>query len=253
MPVSRQFGRNLAISICGGVIVFVTITRHELPSLGFIYSYLYELQPETHGNLKEFGNNIHLPKLGKSVAERTDEINAELQAMPEIRLRSISIADRPCASGLIQCRGLGEGWVRRAALAERTDRAKKRDQETAQEAVQATKQSAEAAIKSAQAAKESADSALRSAIANEEAAAATKHGVLVAGYGGGISTCVFLLSLLEFLAKRRERQAAAATPVAPPPPAPAAPVTPAAPAGTAPTTNAAGTGVGNANPTAEDR
>jgi hypothetical protein len=144
--------RNLILSLCAGLLILVIISRHEIPSPLVIYTYLYESQPKGFAkgfgkDVVMFGNAITLPKPKKSIQEITDEINAELQEMPDVRLRSISMAQKPCASGLIDCRGMSEGWVTRVALAEVADRAKKLDQEIARQNAEANRRNAEIAAR----------------------------------------------------------------------------------------------------------
>jgi hypothetical protein len=187
--------RNLILSLCAGLLVLAIIARHEIPSPLVIYTYLYESGPKGFGkDVVMFGDAIALPKPKKSIQEITDEINAELQQMPDIRLRSISVAQKPCASGLIDCRGMSEGWVTRVALAEVADRAKKLDQEIARQNAEANRRNAEIAARN----------------------------LWITGCGGAVAGGMLVfagLTYREARRKNREEEARAATAIQPTQPA----------------------------------
>ena len=93
--------RNLLLSLAVAAIAYFIIGNRLIPSLGFMYAYVYELQPEVHGPLIKFGESIRLPPPNKSTKQRTEEVNAQLRQMDDDHLRSIANAQRPCASGLL--------------------------------------------------------------------------------------------------------------------------------------------------------
>ena len=137
---------KIFISLCVGLIVLFAIARDEIPGPSAWYAYLYELSaPLVIGKLGGTADVVHLPKPQLTVKQRADAILAELHAKPDMELRAISIAEKPCASGLMDCRGLAERFVKNAALAEVTQRAKDKENEIAIRNAESNQRNAETA------------------------------------------------------------------------------------------------------------
>lgn len=149
--------RQIIFSFLMSLAFFVAVAYRELPSFDVMYAYFYEA---THfeGNFVLL-DSIPFKKPKVSTIAITRAINAELHSMSDTDLRSIAHARRPCASRLINCQGMSEGWVTAVALQEEVARAKERDQQIAQSSVQATKEATSVALRAAVAAENQARTA----------------------------------------------------------------------------------------------
>jgi hypothetical protein len=212
MPDFTHLSRNLGLSICAGALVLVVMQRSEIPSPSYIYAYLYDLRPEFTdfpGNFFEVAHTLRLPRPKVSVKERTDAIYTELGAKSDIELRAISVAQRPCASGLIECRGLSEGFITRSALAEVAQRAKNKE-------LQLRERDQKMAEASTQAAIDSAAAAARSARAAELNANASNRSSWITGLGSAFAGGMFVLAGLTYRdGRRRDQQTNANNPTTP--------------------------------------
>jgi hypothetical protein len=193
----RHLYRNFLLSLAVAVIAFVVIGDRLIPSPGLMYAYLYELQPKAPAGLIRLGlASAGLPRPSKSVKQRTEEVNTQLRQMDDDHLRSIANAQRPCASGLINCQGLAELWVQKVAAAEYTERAKKRDQEIANTAAQAAKDNARAQE--------------LNAITNQKQLEIGQRNLILAAMSGAVGFGTFVLGVLTWRDRRAETAQAAA-------------------------------------------
>lgn len=175
--------RNVLISIAAAIPIFAFLARDELPTTrGAWYALIYKLNGCVRCDDPNFvllGAGLPRPKL--TVKERTDLVIAALHAKSDMELRAIGVAQKPCASQLLDCQGLAENFVKGAALAEITQRAKDVDQKIAQSAAQAARESALAAVQSAEAAQRNAAIAERTIWLTAIGSAITGGGLLFAG------------------------------------------------------------------------
>ncbi len=118
---------------------------------------------------------------------------------------AIGVAQNKCASQLLDCQGLSENLVKRAALAETTQRAKdvenklkERDQQIAQSAVQAALDSAGAAVRSAE--------------ANERNAAAAERNTCFTAVSCAVALGSLLFTGLTYRNARRKNRQSPNTP-----------------------------------------
>jgi hypothetical protein len=212
---SLEFWRNLSpvlrsfiVSIGASVLVLVFLARDELPrSGGAWYAYIYDFDKAgcfhcEDKNLILLGGRLPDPKA--TVKQRTDAVIAALHAKSDMELRAVTAAQRPCASQLLDCQGLAETFVKNAALAEATQRAKDAESQLKERDQQIAQSSAQAAL-------ESASAAVRNAEAAERNAAVAERNIWFTAIGGAIAGGTLVFTGLTYRENRRKNRQSPST------------------------------------------